>query len=355
MHPADPLLTRRRTAIKHRRMPIHDDAGEPGTSPATVLGMLGAMRAIGLRADEIGAAAGVSEAALAARREPLMLGEVAALWRAALRQFGRNTLGLYVAAAHPQGTLLEYVAGASPDLRAGLGQIARYIGLVTHNVRWVLGPREADGLTTFEELATEGSEAIPPSLREFGLAITTSRIFQWFDRRPREVCFAHPAQGPLEDYRQILGCPVRFDRPHMALRFDDEALAAPARRHDPHLFRLLEANAERVLAETPVATSFRAQVRREVVQRLRTGEPAIGAVAQALATSERSLQRRLQSEGVSFRDVVDEARHKMAVVYLGDPTLSLTDVACLLGYSEAAAFTRAFKRWTGRPPSQARG
>ena len=77
-------------------------------------------------------------------------------------------------------------------------------------------------------------------------------------------------------------------------------------------------------------------------------------VAQALATSERSLQRKLQAEGVSFRDVVDEARHKLAIVYLGDRTLSLTDVACLLGYSEGAAFTRAYKRWTGTAPSLAR-
>ena len=102
-----------------------------------------------------------------------------------------------------------------------------------------------------------------------------------------------------------------------------------------------------MLAETPATATFRERVRRAVVERLREGEPSIAGVAQALATSERSLQRKLQAEGVSFRDVVDEARHKLAVVYLGDRTLSLTDVACLLGYSEAAAFTRAYKRWTG--------
>jgi len=51
---------------------------------------------------------------------------------------------------------------------------------------------------------------------------------------------------------------------------------------------------------------------------------------------------------------VDEARHKLALLYLGDRTLSMIDVACLLGYSEAAAFTRAFARWTGRAPSAAR-
>jgi len=78
-------------------------------------------------------------------------------------------------------------------------------------------------------------------------------------------------------------------------------------------------------------------------------------VAEALATSERSLQRRLQAEGSSFRDVMDEARHKLAVAYLGDSNLSLTDVAYLLGYSEGAACTRAFKRWTGSATSLVRG
>ena len=109
-----------------------------------------------------------------------------------------------------------------------------------------------------------------------------------------------------------------------------------------------------MLAETPATAAFRERVRRTVVQRLREGEPSMAGVAQALATSERSLQRKLQDEGVSFRDVVDEARHKLAV---GDDKanhLSLTDVACLLGYSEGAAFTRAYERWTGTAPSLAR-
>lgn len=277
------------------------------------------------------------------------------IWRVATRQFGRGTLGLHVGAAIPPGTLLDYLAGASPTLRAALGQIARYIGLISRNVSWVLGVRESDGLTTFEEQATYAPDAIPAPLREFGMALSASRLRGWFDRAPREAWFTHAAQGPADEYQQILGCPARFERDRNALRFDDDALAAPARAHDPQLFRILESHAERVLAETPAVATIRERVRREVVHRLREGEPGIASIAAALATSERSLQRKLQGEGVSFRDVVDEARHKLAVVYLGDPSLSLTDVACLLGYSEAAAFTRAFKRWTGRAPSLVRG
>jgi AraC-like DNA-binding protein len=332
-----------------------DRAGEPGTAPVAVLGMLAGMRAAGVDVDAACAAVGLSEAGLAGRTVPLSLGELVPLWRQATAQFGRGTLGLHVGAVQPHGTLLEYVAGASPTLRAALGQIARYIGLVSHNVKWVLGARGPDGLTTFEEQATYAPAAIPPQLREFGTALCATRVREWFQRSPREVWFAHAAQGPAEEYRQIFGCPAFFEREGNALRYDDEALQAPARRHDPQLFAILESHAARVLAETPATASFRERVRREVVQRLREGEPGMGAVAEALATSERSLQRKLQAEGVSFRDVVDEARHKLAVVYLGDQSLSMTDVACLLGYSEAAAFTRAFKRWTGRAPSQARG
>lgn len=335
-------------------MSTDDSLGEPGTSPGTVLAMLSGMRAVGLDTGAICAEAGLAEGGLATRTEPLTLDELAPVWQVATRHFGRGTLGLHVGAAIPQGTLMDYLAASSPDLRAGLGQVSRYIGIISRNVRWVLGAPEADGLTTFEEQATFAPEAIPPQLREFGVGITVNRVKEWFGRPAREVWFTHAPLGPAEDYQQVLGCPARFERDRIGMRFDDDDLATPARRPDPQLFRLLESHAERVLAETPATASFRGRVRRAVVQRLREGEPGIGAIAEELATSERSLQRRLQAEGVSFRDVVDEARHKLALVYLGDPSLSLGDVACLLGYSEGAAFTRAFKRWTGQAPSQLR-
>ena len=332
-----------------------DVSGEPGSAPGAVLAMLAAMRSVGLDVDALCAAAGISEAALAKRTEYLPPSELVPIWRVATKQFGRGTLGLHVGAAFPKGNLLDYLASSSPTLRAALGQIARYIGLDSQNVRWVLGAREPDGLTMFEQHANDAAAQIPQQLWEFSVAISATRVRDWFERQPREAWFVHAPLGPAAEYEQVLGCPVRFERERSGLRFDDEALEAPARSHDPNLFRLLESHAMRVLAETPTAVTFRERVRNAVVQRLRDGEPGIANIAEALALSERSLQRKLQTEGVSFRDVVDEARHKLALVYLGDQSLSMTDVACLLGYAEGAAFTRAFKRWTGHAPSQLRG
>jgi AraC-like DNA-binding protein len=76
----------------------------------------------------------------------------------------------------------------------------------------------------------------------------------------------------------------------------------------------------------------------------------IDAVAEAMHMSGRTLQRRLEAEGVSFSEIVDGVREKLARRWLADPAKSLAEVGFGLGFSDLAAFSRAFKRWTGKPP-----
>ena len=134
-------LTPVAAAIKHRTCPL---ARTPASRERRRAPCSACWRnaAVGLDVAAVCATAGLSEAKLAQRTAPLALGEVVSVWRAAAREFGRGTLGLHIGAAMSPGTgsLMEYVAGASPDLRAALGQIARYMGLVSRNIRWVLGP-----------------------------------------------------------------------------------------------------------------------------------------------------------------------------------------------------------------------
>ena len=82
--------------------------------------------------------------------------------------------------------------------------------------------------------------------------------------------------------------------------------------------------------------------------------PALATVASELAMSERSIQRSLREENTSYRELVDEVRKDLALQHLSRPGTSATDVAFLLGFSEPSAFTRAFRRWTGLPPTQFR-
>jgi AraC-like DNA-binding protein len=92
-------------------------------------------------------------------------------------------------------------------------------------------------------------------------------------------------------------------------------------------------------------------VRRAIAESLRDGEPSLSRVAKKLAMSPRSLQRQLQEYGMKFKKIVNDTRRQSAQIYLKDRKNSLTEIAFLLGYSEASAFNRAFKRWTGLTPS----
>ncbi|WP_156496912.1 helix-turn-helix transcriptional regulator, partial [Alcanivorax sp. HI0083] len=82
------------------------------------------------------------------------------------------------------------------------------------------------------------------------------------------------------------------------------------------------------------------------------GRVTVDHIARCMAMSRRTLQRRLSDSGTSFQAVLDETRQKMALRYLRDSTLQVTQLSDLLGYADLSAFSRAFSRWFGIPPSQ---
>jgi AraC-like DNA-binding protein len=96
------------------------------------------------------------------------------------------------------------------------------------------------------------------------------------------------------------------------------------------------------------------EVRQLLVDALDAGEPDVAAVAAELAMSPRTLQRRLGDEGTTFRDVLTDTRRGLADALLTAGDLSVTDVGLRLGFSETAAFSRAYRRWTGQSPSALR-
>jgi AraC-like DNA-binding protein len=101
-------------------------------------------------------------------------------------------------------------------------------------------------------------------------------------------------------------------------------------------------------------TKSRPDLRRILLSRLPQGDSNIESVARSMGTSVRSLQRRLTYRGSSYQDVLDSIRREAAGQYLSDRALSISEVGYLLGYSEPAAFHRAFKRWHGSTPQEFR-
>jgi AraC-like DNA-binding protein len=116
------------------------------------------------------------------------------------------------------------------------------------------------------------------------------------------------------------------------------------------LGRLLQRQADEAIARLPPTSGVALDVRRALASRVGGGDTRIHTVARTLATSPRSLQRRLAAAGVSYQQLLDLARKAAAERYLIDSPLSIGEVAYLLGYSEPAAFTRAFRRWNEETP-----
>ena len=144
----------------------------------------------------------------------------------------------------------------------------------------------------------------------------------------------------------------RFARPAPRLLVLREHWDRPVHGADPALFSVLEDHAERLLAELPapeppLVSRLRAVLREE----LRGGDVGVEHVARRLALGARTLQRRLEDEGVRFAEVLAELRTELARDYLREPGLSIAEIAWLLGFSEQSAFTRAFKRWVGTTPA----
>lgn len=100
---------------------------------------------------------------------------------------------------------------------------------------------------------------------------------------------------------------------------------------------------------------FRSEVERQLEAMLASGPVRIEQVARALGCGRQTLYRRLKAEGVTFAEILDELRRRLALRFVREQGLSVKESAYRLGFSDPAAFSRAFKRWTGTSPSEARG
>lgn len=160
--------------------------------------------------------------------------------------------------------------------------------------------------------------------------------------------------APVAVFEQFFGAPVRVERPAAILRLPSRVLEQPLRiQPDAHTRHLVEALLAQQLPPGE-ADHLAPRVRAVIRQSLGTAPTDINAVARMLATSPRTLQRRLSNEKTSLTILLDEARQTAARTYLANSDMSLAQVASMLGLSEQSALTRCCKRWWGCTPSDMR-
>lgn len=248
--------------------------------------------------------------------------------------------------------VLGYVLLSCPNLAAALQRMEKYQRLL-YDVNPMQQITGQDGLTLRwgTEYGRPGAlvdETAVTALVQFARDITASHY------RPVRVCFVNPAPSDERPFQEYFGCEVRFSQPDTEVCITAGVLGLPLRQPDPALLTVLEAQADRLLAELPGTDHLIADVRRAINLLAHEGKADIDAVAAALNCSSRTLHRRLQNQQASFREIRDDTLRQMADHYLGNPGLTLAEIALLLGYSEQSAFTRAYRRWTGTTPKQRR-
>ncbi len=193
-----------------------------------------------------------------------------------------------------------------------------------------------------------------------GDAVSVAALFTFMrdqvdaDATFAEVAFPHAAPRDAAAYRAFFGCRVRFGDTHVRLRIPGPFLALPMRHRDPHLRALLDEQARALLSAIPERDAFEVALSRAICAALPEGAPTVARLARGMHVSIRTLQRRLEARGLTWQALLDRTRTELALRYLADPSLSLPEVALLLGYSEQSAFTRAFRRATGATPSRVR-
>ncbi|MFN3198185.1 MAG: AraC family transcriptional regulator ligand-binding domain-containing protein [Bradymonadia bacterium] len=136
--------------------------------------------------------------------------------------------------------------------------------------------------------------------------------------------------------------------------FDAEDMHRPFVTANDAMWQIFEPELRRRLAELGETATFAERARAVLLEGLPSGQGSVDAVADRLAVSPRTLQRRLKSEGTSFQQVLNATREALARHYLTQTALAPAEISFLLGFEEPNSFYRAFKGWTGQTPEAVR-
>jgi len=271
---------------------------------------------------------------------------------------GDADFGLHFAEQAPieRLSLLVYLMASSSTLADGIRQAERFLCLRDESVemrqvdeaavvRWIASP-------SYLGLPRDRPGVIQHTCNLLAMCLHVARTLTGVAFAPLAVAFAAPEPADPAELARFFAAPLEFDAPRSSLVLSREQLTLPMRKADPELLAVLTRHAEDLLTRLPSAPArWIDQVRRALLESIRAGDPDLARVAERFAITPRTLQRRLTEEGSSFQSLLDETRRELALSYLRDPGRSASEVAYMLGYREASAFYRAFRRWTGRTPA----
>jgi len=278
--------------------------------------------------------------------------EYYALWQGIESESGDPHVGLRLGKAVSVETLDPpiFAALCSPNLVTAVRRVAVYKRLVCP-IRLEVELNEIGLRIIFR---WPDVESPPPSLSLADMIfwVALARLATRSDMQPTRITSV-VAPESSDAFDEYLGAPIEVGDEY-SLSFSALDAHLPFVTANETTWELFRPELQRRLNELNGAARTSERVSATLLELLPVGAGNVKAVSRALLLSPRTLQRRLENEGVTFQEVLQETRESLARHYLDQSPMTTTDIAFLLGYDEPSSFSRAYHSWTGTTPEHAR-
>jgi AraC-like DNA-binding protein len=276
---------------------------------------------------------------------------VRCIWDGAIDSTGDRGFGLQVGNRLRPGAyhVLGHALLASPTLQDAAQLTVRYYHLVS-NAGWLSFTRHASGaVLTYRRLTPPGDTDAQQTEAIFAGILTAARWLSPDGWQATRITFIHTAPDGTRPWETALAAPVTFGAAENRMEWTLGQMDAALPYGDRALLGMYRAYADRVLTglyvHVPVSRRAATWLSRQDLAAVRPDD-----LARALHMSGRSLRRALQEDGTSWRILLDQARHRLALQWVNDGSHTLSEIARRLGYSDVTSLVRAFNRWEGMPP-----
>lgn len=328
---------------------------ERTTSSSWALGIVQALEMGGVDCRAIFPELGMNYAALQDPDARFAQDGMTRLWQRAVELSGNPAIGLNMAKVVRPASfhVVGYALMSSRTLKEGLSRLVRYQRIIAEGADLSFRPTPQG----YELILAIHGDRLPPARQSAEASLAYALAFcRWLTGqpiRPRQVLLQGPPPADQEPFRQVFQAPLRFNAAHYALLFERADMEMTLPTANEALAQLHDRFAGEYLARFSESRVTH-QARQVLCRLLPQGEPKRDSVAQALHLSQRTLQRRLQEEGTSYQQLLDDTRRELAEQYLAQPNLTLLEVAYLLGFADPSNFFRAFRRWFDMTPGEYR-
>jgi len=330
----------------------------PENDPTTIasygLAIKNAMQANGYDVEDLFAAAGIDKVPSNDPMERLTTAQVAALFRECVKLTGNPAVGLTVARfLHPSSLhALGYSLLASSTLRDCCERMVRYFRLASQQAELSI-IEEGDRFCLRTDKLTEGL-AMESRDTWHAFVVRLLRLIYRPDFEPVSVKLGRSCPPGCEaQYQKSFGHSLTFDAPYWEICLDRAVVEEPLTGGNREIALQNDQIIENYLAAMDKADIV-TRVKQVIIQSLSSGQCNKQRVANEMAMSPSSLQMKLAERGCSFQELLNQVRESLAMAYMEQGQVNITEMSFMLGFSDTSSFTRAFRRWTGKSPKEYR-